>query len=125
MGWPEVQAFFDALPLLLAAAATVIVYGPFNYDGAYTSDSTRSFDASLRARDPCIGIRDFAVDALARAIGVRLTDGSRCWPTIAAWCGDRSRPQQPGRSDFSRELPQGRADIVKLATEVAPTKSFG
>lgn len=75
MGWPEVEAFFDGLPRVLADAATVIVYGPFNYDGAFTSDSNRSFDASLRARDPRMGIRDFAaVDALAHAIGLRLVD---------------------------------------------------
>ena len=49
------------------------VYGPFNYGGEFTSDSNRQFDASLRTRDPRMGIRDFeAVDSLARAIGLRL-----------------------------------------------------
>ena len=49
------------------------VYGPFNYGGDFTSDSNRAFDASLRTRDPRMGIRDFeAVDALARAIGLQL-----------------------------------------------------
>lgn len=75
MGWPEVQAFFDGLPRVLEKAATVIIYGPFNDDGAYTSDSNRHFDASLRARDPRMGIRDFAaVDALARAVRLHLVD---------------------------------------------------
>lgn len=51
----------------------LVAYGPFNYGGDFTSDSNRQFDASLRARDPRMGIRDFgAVDALARAIGLRL-----------------------------------------------------
>lgn len=73
MGWPEVQAFFAGLPALLAADATVAVYGPFNRDGAYTSDSNRDFDAWLKARDPRSGIRDFeAVRALAEAAGLRL-----------------------------------------------------
>lgn len=73
MGWPEVQALFAALPTVLADEATVAVYGPFNRDGAYTSDSNRDFDASLRARDPCSGIRDFeAVNALADTAGLRL-----------------------------------------------------
>ncbi|HEY5970535.1 MAG TPA: DUF938 domain-containing protein [Pseudoxanthomonas sp.] len=50
-------------------------YGPFNYGGDFTSGSNRAFDASLRVRDPRMGIRDFeAVDALARAIGLRLVD---------------------------------------------------
>jgi SAM-dependent methyltransferase len=75
MGWPEVQAFFAGLDGALADDATVVVYGPFNDGGAYTSDSNRAFDASLRARDPRSGIRDVeAVDGLARGIGLRLDD---------------------------------------------------
>ncbi len=51
------------------------VYGPFNYAGDFTSGSNRAFDASLRARDPRMGIRDFeAVDALARGIGLESID---------------------------------------------------
>jgi cyclopropane fatty-acyl-phospholipid synthase-like methyltransferase len=73
MGWPEVQALFAALPSVLADDAIVAVYGPFNEDRAYTSDSNRDFDASLKARDPRSGIRDFeAVNALADAVGLRL-----------------------------------------------------
>ena len=73
MGWAQVEACFARLPAVLADAATVAVYGPFNYGGAYTSRSNREFDAWLKARDPNSGIRDFeAIDALARAIGLRL-----------------------------------------------------
>lgn len=68
MGWEEVQALFAGLPLLMAPDALLIVYGPFNYNSAFTSDSNRNFDGWLKARDPRSGIRDFeAVDALARA----------------------------------------------------------
>ncbi|MEN5209251.1 DUF938 domain-containing protein [Stenotrophomonas terrae] len=68
MGWEEVQAVFAGLPLLMAPDALFIAYGPFNYNGAFTSDSNRTFDGWLKARDPRSGIRDFeAVDALARA----------------------------------------------------------
>ncbi len=75
MGWPEVEACFAGLGRALADDATLVVYGPFNTGGAFSSDSNRAFDASLRARDPRMGIRDFAaVDALARAIGLRLVD---------------------------------------------------
>ena len=75
MGWPEVEATFAGLDTALADDATLVVYGPFNYGGAFSSDSNRAFDASLRARDPCMGIRDFeALDGLARAIGLRLVD---------------------------------------------------
>ena len=75
MGWTEVEAFFALLPALLEPRATVVVYGPFNFRGAYTSDSNRDFDAWLKARDPRSGIRDFeSVDALARLAGLRLVD---------------------------------------------------
>ncbi|GAB3345784.1 DUF938 domain-containing protein [Lysobacter tyrosinilyticus] len=77
MGWPEVETFFAGVERVLASATDVggvlAVYGPFNYAGAYTSDSNRDFDGWLKARDPVSGIRDFeAVDALARGIGLRL-----------------------------------------------------
>jgi cyclopropane fatty-acyl-phospholipid synthase-like methyltransferase len=75
MGWPEVKAFFSGLDHVLAKSANVVVYGPFNYAGAYTCDSNREFDAWLKTRDPRSGIRDFeSVDALARAIGLHLRD---------------------------------------------------
>ena len=52
-----------------------MAYGPFNYGNAFSSDSNRVFDASLRARDPRMGIRDLeAVDALARAAGFAPVD---------------------------------------------------
>jgi cyclopropane fatty-acyl-phospholipid synthase-like methyltransferase len=71
MAWPEVEAMFAGLNRTIAAAATVVVYGPFNYRGRFTSDSNREFDASLRTRDPRMGVRDIeAVDALAAAIGL-------------------------------------------------------
>ncbi len=70
MGWEEVECLFQQLPGLLAADAVLAIYGPFNYGGQFTSDSNAAFDASLKARAPHMGIRDFeAVDALARAQG--------------------------------------------------------
>ena len=73
MSWREVEAFFAGLDTALADDAKLAVYGPFNYAGEFTSDSNAAFDASLKARDPAMGIRDFeAVDARARAIGLRL-----------------------------------------------------
>jgi len=75
MGWPQVEAFFGGLADVLADHATLVVYGPFNYDGHYTSDSNRDFDGWLKARDPQSAIRDFeAVDALAQRIGLRLVE---------------------------------------------------
>jgi len=75
MGWTQVEALFALLPALLEPQATVVVYGPFNYRGEYTSDSNRDFDAWLKARDPRSGIRDFeSVDALARSAELRLLE---------------------------------------------------
>ena len=73
MGWAEVQQFFAALPGVLTDDAVLAVYGPFNYDGTFTSDSNAAFDADLKSRDPKMGLRDFeAVDALALTTGLRL-----------------------------------------------------
>ena len=73
MGFREVEAFFAGMAGVLADSATVVVYGPFKYAGAHTSDSNRHFDDWLKARDPRSGVRDFeAVDALARTAGLHL-----------------------------------------------------
>lgn len=75
MGWDNVQALFAGLPALMAPEGLFIAYGPFNYGGAFTSDSNRDFDGWLKARDPRSGIRDFeAVDALAQAQGLALRE---------------------------------------------------
>ena len=73
MGWPEVEAFFAGVAAVLEPGGVLAVYGPFNYGGAFTSESNARFDAWLKARDPASGVRDFeAVDALARAHGLVL-----------------------------------------------------
>lgn len=75
MGWPEVRILFAALPKVLASDAMLAVYGPFNYDGRFTSPSNASFDEWLKQRSPESGIRDFAaVDGLARSIGFALAE---------------------------------------------------
>ncbi len=75
MGWPDVQALFSSLPGILAEQALVIVYGPFNQGGGFSSESNREFDAGLKARDPRSGIRDIeAVNALAAGIGLQRID---------------------------------------------------
>ncbi|HQT29740.1 MAG TPA: DUF938 domain-containing protein [Thiobacillus sp.] len=73
MGWPEVVRFFAGVGNVLEPGGVLVVYGPFNYNGQFTSDSNARFDAWLKARDPASGVRDFeAVDALARAQGLVL-----------------------------------------------------
>lgn len=73
MSWDAVQALFAGLPARLHVGARVVIYGPFNRNGAATSDSNAAFDAKLRAEDPRMGLRDVeAVDALAQAAGLAL-----------------------------------------------------
>lgn len=73
MAWPQVQTLFRRLPEVLSDEACLVVYGPFNYAGRYTSTSNAAFDARLKADDPQRGIRDFeAVDGLARDAGLAL-----------------------------------------------------
>jgi cyclopropane fatty-acyl-phospholipid synthase-like methyltransferase len=75
MSWAEVEATFAGLDAALEQDATLVVYGPFNYGGKFTSASNADFDQWLKARGTHMGIRDFgAVDALARGIGLRLID---------------------------------------------------
>ena len=75
MDWDDVQAFFRGVARVLAPGGVLVVYGPFNYNGAYSSDSNREFDAWLKARDPRSAIRDAeAVDALAAAVGLVLEE---------------------------------------------------
>ena len=75
MSWPDVRTLFAALPQVLTAAAMLAVYGPFNYNGRFTSSSNASFDEWLKQRSPHSGIRDFAaVDGLARSIGFALAE---------------------------------------------------
>ncbi|HEX4050442.1 MAG TPA: DUF938 domain-containing protein [Steroidobacteraceae bacterium] len=75
MSWGEVVALFAALPKVLASDGVLAVYGPFNYDGAFSSPSNASFDAWLKQRSRHSGIRDFAaVDELARNIGLTLVE---------------------------------------------------
>lgn len=73
MPWTAVEACMAGVGRALKAGGLFACYGPFNYGGAYTSESNARFDAWLRARDPASGVRDFeAVDALARAAGLSL-----------------------------------------------------
>ncbi len=74
ISWPQVEALFAGVGALLPAGGVFALYGPFNYDGRYTSDSNAHFDKWLKARDPLSGVRDFEViDALARAAGMTLS----------------------------------------------------
>ncbi len=73
MPWPVVERFFARLDAFCQSSASLCIYGPFNYQGQFTSASNRAFDQSLKQRDPAMGIRDQeAVVELAAAQGFLL-----------------------------------------------------
>jgi cyclopropane fatty-acyl-phospholipid synthase-like methyltransferase len=75
MHWHEVESLFAGVGKLLPEQGVFLLYGPFNYNQAYTSESNERFDAWLKARDPLSGIRGFEdVDRLARRAGMVLRD---------------------------------------------------
>jgi cyclopropane fatty-acyl-phospholipid synthase-like methyltransferase len=92
MSWAQVERTFAHLPQVMTAGAKLVIYGPFNYGGRFTSPSNEAFDATIKTWGPHMGIRDFeAVDALARREGLRLLEdrampaNNRClvWERIA------------------------------------------
>ncbi|MCP3853050.1 MAG: DUF938 domain-containing protein [Gammaproteobacteria bacterium] len=73
MHWNEVKLLFQRMGEVLNQDAVVLIYGPFNYDGKYTSSSNEQFDGWLKSRDPKSGIRDFTkVNKLAKENGLSL-----------------------------------------------------
>ena len=75
MAWPQVEAMMEGIGKLLPDGGVFLLYGPFNYNGRYTSDSNRRFDGWLKARDPLSGVRDFeSLDELAGQAGMHLQD---------------------------------------------------
>jgi SAM-dependent methyltransferase len=73
MSWPAVQDLYRGVGAVLAPGGVLCIYGPFRYDGRYTSASNQEFDRMLQDRDPESGLRDLtAVTALAAEYGLRL-----------------------------------------------------
>ena len=66
MPWEAVVAMFTGLATHLVPGARFCLYGPFNIDNRFTSESNAQFDAQLRAGDSQMGIRDMAaIESLA------------------------------------------------------------
>ncbi len=57
MSLDAVRSMFSLVGGLLPKDGVFCLYGPFNFAGRYSSDSNAEFDASLRARDPAMGVR--------------------------------------------------------------------
>jgi cyclopropane fatty-acyl-phospholipid synthase-like methyltransferase len=93
MSWDEVERMFAGIAQVVRANGMLAIYGPFNVDGRFTSESNAAFDRALRAAVAHRGIRDAAdVDALAATHGFvlvadhALPANNRCrvWRAAAA-----------------------------------------
>jgi len=73
MNHAMVEALFAGVGRLLQQGGDFILYGPFNYQGAYTSNSNAQFDQWLKQQNPESCIKDFEkVVALAEQAGMKL-----------------------------------------------------
>lgn len=71
MNFAAVEAMFGVVAQCLVNDGRFLLYGPFNQDGDFTSDSNRDFDASLRRGNPAMGIRNLEdLDRFAGANGL-------------------------------------------------------
>jgi len=73
MHWHNVIDMFTGVGQILTVGGKYCLYGPFNYNSQYTSQSNARFDQWLKERDPESGIRDFeALNDLALGAGMQL-----------------------------------------------------
>jgi cyclopropane fatty-acyl-phospholipid synthase-like methyltransferase len=67
--------FFTNISSKINKRGFIIIYGPFNYDGRFTSESNARFDAILQSRNCGSGIKDFeSCNTLAEIGGFRLIE---------------------------------------------------
>lgn len=58
ISWPLVKRLFQLVGETLPVNGKLIIYGPFNDNGRYTSTGNQQFDIALKQRDADSGIRD-------------------------------------------------------------------
>jgi len=73
-----VKHFFKLAGKILSATGLLVVYGPFNYEGKYSSLSNEQFDLWLRTQNTESAIRDFEwLDSLASKQGFEFQQNLR------------------------------------------------
>lgn len=71
MSWRSVENMFAGIGRVLNSKGIFCLYGPFNYNGQFSSESNAHFDVWLKQRDPVSGVRDFeALQILAEKAGL-------------------------------------------------------
>ena len=96
MAFSAVEKLFSALGKFAGEDVVLAVYGPFNYNGRYTSASNAGFDQWLAQQSPDSAIRHFEdVDRLAQASGFEL-QGDHAMPAnnrLLVWAKMPLQPQ--------------------------------
>lgn len=73
LAWPQVARMVHKVGELLTVGGHFALYGPFNYQGEYTSEGNRNFDRYLQQSDPKQGIRNVEeLHTLAHTAGLTL-----------------------------------------------------
>ena len=73
MSAQEVERLFQLLTEVTEKESNLVIYGPFNYNGNFTSASNASFDQQLKMNNPASGIRDFEwIQSLANSADFKL-----------------------------------------------------
>lgn len=73
ISWPLVVKFFEGIAQNVPVGASICIYGPFKYQGKFTSKSNANFDQWLKERDSHSGIRDIeAILLLAHSADLNL-----------------------------------------------------
>ena len=69
----DVVNLINGVGILLKQKGSLLIYGPFNYNGLYTSKSNENFDHWLKQRDPLSGIKNFEeIESLANSNNMQL-----------------------------------------------------
>lgn len=75
MASESVENFFPGAAAMLNSGGKLLVYGPFKYQGEFTTPSNAQFDLWLKDRNPVSGVRDFEwVNSLAESEGLSLLE---------------------------------------------------
>lgn len=78
MAWESVRNLFKNIEKVITKDSKIAIYGPFKYDGNFTSESNEKFDFWLKQQAPHQGIRDIeAVCELAKNIGLTLVEDNQ------------------------------------------------
>lgn len=92
MAWEEVLAMFRGVSSMLPPGGRFLIYGPFNLDGKFTSESNRVFDADLRNRAAHMGVRDLgALEVMAAPLGLTLARRMNMPANNMLLCWNRSK----------------------------------